>query len=386
MRIRVISLVVILSVVCLTIPFGLGSQSSSITISSEGVIRHSSLTWLHTDGKYIKNEAGQIVQLTGVGWMDYMNDYHTRPEPVGSEPFGKLDYRLNRHKELGINCIRISINQKNWEGSNSSTNRYIDQLDYVVQKAAKLGIYVYFCFHYGSGGQDDFMAALLADHNYDGYRDWAKEVALRYKDYPNVCAIQNWAEPAWGGYTNITELERDWATFQLDTAKAIHSVNLNLIVIVPSPGHYSHKWVSDYWLTHPLPEPNIAYCWQIYYKHHMGENWAQNYQAGNFDLARQQLTEWHRQHGLKMVDAGIAPVILAETGFFSLLDHYANEAVMARDWLEILNDYQQSWTYWLWYDSPYKTGSTGMLYEDWYSLTPVGEVVVAGLVPLPTPP
>lgn len=430
MRAHTITIFALLS--CLTILTVQAQLYVIHVILSTATIKHDTLTGLHTEGSYIKNEADEIVQLTGFCWFDYLNPYHSRDEPVGTEPFGKLEYRLNEHKNLGVNTIRLSISKGRWDDSLHNHPEYsiwyVDQLDYIVETCNELGIYVYLCFHYGSGSMNDLQANLMDEPNwhpgnytkngknftaprldvsgwtnndpaflpdqkipvYDWemwqsrWLDWTVEVAARYKDHTNVIGYQIWAEPAWANYTSdeFDRLEASWADFILGNVDSIRSVDSDALIFVPSAGHYSRKWVSAYWRENPIPRPNIVYTWTIYYKHHTGDAWVKFYETGDFESGKTGLTNWHKQHGLWMVEEGIAPVMLGESGFFSYLDHFNNEEVLARDWLRIINEYKQGWTYWLWYMG--SSEGTGIWKDyDPYTLAPAGEVVDQNLIPLP---
>jgi len=384
------SLIISIMLIVCMIASGVSLIGSQLSIPSSGKILYP-LTRLHTDGGYIKNEFGQVVELTGVCWMDFNIEKAHIDGPQNSTYLETIDWRLNRHKELGIGCIRISMCQGWWVGGGEygvTPADYQAQLDRVVQDCQKLGIYVYFVIHYGSSGADLLQAELMADHNYRqanwayGWLDFLKLLTERYRDYPAFIGLQIWAEPAWGNETDIDVLNQKWANFSLASARAIHSVNPDLLVFVTSPGYYSWKRVSNYYLNNPLPEPNIVYAWQDYYKHQNWRSFYDNYAAGNYTLAKQQMELWLYDMAFKMVNASIAPVMYAETGWSTNLDVDPVEALVLRDTADIFAKYRQSWTLWVWWSGqPYD-----LLESDWYTLSPYGRAAAEEFLPLPQPP
>ena len=391
LKVRSIITISIVLIVCVVAPSCFGLLQIQSSIQSYGTIRYP-LTRLHTDGAYIKNEHGQIVQLTGVCWMDFNIEKAHIDGPQKGTYLETIDWRLKRHKELGINAVRISMSQGWWVNGGQygvTASEYQEQLDRIVQDCQNLGIYVYFVIHYGSSGANALQASLMADHNYRqanwayGWLDFLRLLTGRYRNYPAFIGFQIWAEPAWGNETSISTLNQEWADFSLASARAIHSANPDVLVFVTSPGYYSFKWVSDYYLNNPLPEPNIVYAWQDYYKHQSGRSFYKNYATGNYSLAKQQMEQWFYYTAMKMVNASIAPVIYAETGWNSNLDVDPVEALVIRDTAEIFAKYNQSWTLWIWWGGgqPYD-----LLQGDWYSLSPYGEAAADVFAPLPQPP
>ena len=389
MKLSIISLVIILS--CLIFLPLVNSLQISNRILSYGEIRYSTLTRLHTDGSYIKNEYEQIVQLTGVCWMDFNIEKARIEGPQQGSLLENIDWRIARHKELGVNCIRISMNQGWWVNGGEygvTPEQYQAQLDRVVEDCQKVGIYVYFCIHLGSSGANDLQDALMADHNYKhpdwayGWLDFMKLLTERYKNYSAFVGLQIWAEPAWGKETDINVLNQKWANFSLANVRAIHSINPEVLVFVTSPGYYLHKWVSDYYFDNPLPEPNVVYAWQDYYKHQGWRDFYHSYEEGNYYLAKQQMEQWFYRTAFKMVNASIAPVMYTETGWNSNLDVDPVENVVLGDTADIFTKYKQSWSLWVWWSGqPYD-----LVESDFYSLTPYGQVAVDNLVSLPEPP
>jgi endo-1,4-beta-mannosidase len=290
--------------------------------------------------------------------------------------------RLELHKQLGINCIRISMNQYRWfyGGDYGVTpEQYQAQLDWVVRECQRLGIYVYFCFHHGSSAANAEQQALMDNHNADlwntgvGWLDWVKMLAGRWKEYTAMIGFQIWAEPAWGTETDYEVLMQKWSAFSLANARAIHSINPNALVFVVGAGYYAHKEVPDYYVDNPLPEPNIVYAWQDYYMHQ--SDLISAYNTQNYTYARQKMEEWFINKAFKM---NFAPTMLTEFGFSKSrpTQDWNVELHAIQDWYDIQRKYQQSWTQWVWWTS---NQDLGLLESDWRTLTETGQLVVQNL-------
>jgi len=371
------------------------SQSVNTQISSFGTVRYA--TWLHTDGRYIKNEYGRIVQLTGFGWQDLLISDHV------SASQGSIQFRIKRHKEIGVNHFRVSISLLGRWAKPEEHPEYIPTIDEIVQECVKNDMYVYFCFHQGSYKDDGLMQALINNSAYDVWSDardawlnYAKEIASRYKDYPNVFGFQNWAEPGWarfgrkylnkeGDPTAAAELATDWASFNLDVARAIHSVNPHALVVVMSPGYYRSKWVSDYYVYHPLPEPNIVYGWQDYYYSWSGTPVYESYAAGNFDLAKKQHEAALYLQAFKMLEKNIAPVMITEFAFSNqYFTGEPNEYVAMRDMFKLFSKWNAHWTMFCWCDQP-QVNKWSFLESDWSTLTQNGQIAAEYLYTIGEP-
>jgi endoglucanase len=194
----------------------------------------STLTFLHTHGNDIVNEAGQPVLLRGVGlgnWMlpeGYMwhfGEFGDRPrhiEKIVSDLIGDEDakkfwheYRSNyisekdidRIADLGFNSVRPVLDARLFlsEGDNP---QFLDEgfalLDNVIQWSKARNLYVIIDMHAAPGGQtglniDDSATnepLLFMDKKYEPRLTalWVK-IAQRYKDEPAVAMYDLLNEP-----------------------------------------------------------------------------------------------------------------------------------------------------------------------------------------------
>jgi len=410
---RVGCLVVLLS--CLIILPCLGSLPTSIGISSVGKIRYSNLTRLHIDGRYIKNEYGQIVYLTGVSFPD-IGDDHTLFEGEGlgwsSTETERLEARIQRIMALGIPFVRVHISLSCVEPGNEVI---LKRLDYMSQRFYEEGIYMLMDFHYGSTGQDWWSELgeqeLMDDHNAiigpgwtTGYLDACKIIAARYKDNPAVVGYQNWAEPAWGAYPHdysvYPELFAAWRDFNIAVNDAILSVSPDSLFVVMNPGYYDFKEVHPLWIQYPMPQDNVIYGCQRYLAYGLKSSppystLQQHYVDGNYEAGKTAVEEYLKRYYFDFLQYNIGPVMNTEFGFYHNLS-MTEEARIAQDWYDLHKQYNAHWIHFAWCGSP--EGGSGSHWGildsvagwdpsiNYFPLVASGELMVQNVEPLPAPP
>jgi len=374
--------------------------NSGTVIPSSGTIKKT-ITWLHTENGYIKNEYGEVVQLTGVGIQEFMAGrrigYSVPADENGStQNRATVASYFKKIKDAGANHVRISIKLLQKWCNPVDYSDYIPNLDMCVEETAKLNLYIYFCFHYGSHSDDGLMQALIDNSAWGAWNnsrdDWlstAKEIAYRYRNYKNVMGYQNQAEPGWarfgrdylnmeGNSTVYAILCQEWASFNLDVARAIHSVNPNALVFVSSPGYYARKNVCDYYYNNPLNETNIVYAWQDYHCYQTNQPFWKSYGAGNYTLAEQQQENWLTSIAFRMSNKGY-PVHLVEFGFTKDFTEISFERQMTQDMYDIFSGHKQGWSQFCWGSG---NSQWYLLYDDG-NLTESGQLMKQNFTPLP---
>jgi hypothetical protein len=421
--------------------------SVSTVITSTGTIRYNTLSWLYTDGMYIKNEENQIVHLTGVHWADLVDKPFFDGGPGMENWVTNLAIRTAAAKEMGANHIRYSIHLQGFANPYVYTGKdeyagYVGEMDEAVQELVNNALYGYFVLHYGSSSADDFMRALLDNtawtfiaKNYKGevvgtydssaVRDdwmlWCEQLAAHYADTSNLFGFQIWAEPGWAGYDKTAEgyeeLFQAWWQFNLETAQAIHRGNPNAIVIVMSPGYYwsnymspnqwDGRWGEDYG---PLPEANIMYGVQKYESEDFRggasqkayseayEDWYNG--VGTLEEARALQEAWYQDYCFDFVETFHVPVINTEFAYCDdLLWNYKDnvdwawQPEQAQGFYSIWAEYEQGWTQHRWQvGEEYGGGSCWGFFASMddpdvgdYELAPSGQLMSQNFSPLPTP-
>jgi len=202
--------------------------------SCQKAVQKDRLTFLHTSGQDIVNEAGEKIYLKGVGlgnWLlpeGYMwkfEDFADRPrkiEKVVSDLIGKekatyfwKEFRKNyitesdiqRIAELGFNSVRPALNSRLFLTEDDNPvflEEGFQLLDSLISWCNKHKIYVIIDMHGAPGGQtganiDDSPNDLPELFINPKYQDrlvnlWVK-IAQRYKDLPTVAAYDLLNEP-----------------------------------------------------------------------------------------------------------------------------------------------------------------------------------------------
>jgi hypothetical protein len=232
----------------------ISALSQNVTIPSYGTINY--ISPLHVEGRYIKNNLGQIVYLRGVnkGWVD---DYAGNWVPVGKKigpngvwnPQAVFD-NLYAMADRDSNVVRFTISPYYWKFDNS-TAHFKQNIKDTANMAAALGMYVilvgyqvlpysmdarqdalpYPPYQDGSNPDGDNQLALATIGSRSDFVDWWADVADELKGYPNVI-FELWNEPHDGEFD-------DWTNVVQQTIDAIRATGSNNLIMV--------QWRYDIW-------------------------------------------------------------------------------------------------------------------------------------------
>lgn len=249
-----VSIVAIFLVSLLVFPT-LAVQQSVQVISSHGMIK-SPLSWLHTDGKYIKNEDEEIVTLRGCAFIEaaYRSD---------NLLVGTLAERAERFKELGVNYVRLEIDKEAWDENRDTNGDGIGNRDFTMQAIHEFtsrGIYVIPGLH--SGTPDYFYT------NTQAWANWLIDnLVTPNLINPGVAGIYIWNEPRygrWGGTDLGGGVTSGYWNAVKQVCQAIYNVNPNLLMVVHAD-MYNAAGFSPILRTDPISTPNVVYTWHYYY-------------------------------------------------------------------------------------------------------------------------
>jgi aryl-phospho-beta-D-glucosidase BglC (GH1 family) len=352
--------------------------------------------WLHTDGSYIRDAAGNAVRLTGINWFGY--------ETIGSKGFYGLDKTsledtLDMLASRGFNLIRIPICAeivKEWQNgtyvnySNVSTleNPSLDGmhslqiLDYAINYMKRTGIKVMFDMH--SAGRDTYTDNLWFNSKItmaDFIAAW-KWLANRYKGDDTVIAMDLKNEPhgkysgpgiaKWDG-SNDTN---NWKKAAEDIGNAILSVNPNLLIMVegveayPMEGYdysncgetttYCNWWGSNLRGVAKYPV-NLSTSGRVVYSaHDYGPDiYLQPWYRSTFNETTLYNDCW-RPNWYYIVEASVAPVLIGEWG--GKLEN-ANNKTWLTSLASFLSTKNVHHTFWA--VNPNSVDTGGLLKEDW---------------------
>jgi len=349
-----------------------GIPSNELTISSSGSIK-CSRTWLHTEGRYIKDEYGNNVILKGAGYS------------ILEWGWGNPDYYMDGHFnseffdlfiQSGGNSIRLALTMYTINQS------YLDLVDSVIEWCRERNIYVILDMH--NGNPDNWTENVIlqilenpttAPPEYPlSWIDWLAFYANRYKDDPLVCGINIFNEPCQNiptGYTRETFFNL-WRNDALMAAQTIHSINPNALVFVW--GMFWGETLDD-WSNDPLDNPNIVYCFTRHMEFDDSEPYYNYYITGDYNRGKQEFIDlWTGSGIFTMLNLGY-PIDLMEWG--SQNPSYPNYEAAYLAWTEdvfaILNENGIGSHYW---DYSGYTTNDGclLLHDDWSTLSTRGEI------------
>lgn len=312
------------------------------------------LTWLHTDGKYIKNEYGLNLPLRGLAMggmgesgLSYWNCYGT------GDSYQRLVQTFNLMLQLcGSNKPNVLRCMTGYDFGWSNPGIFNQAIDDLVALATQNDIHVIVEFHGVPWGSPE-VQRLKADPT--DWINWFRYFATRYKDNPTVAGFEIWNEPSSSDWT-----QAQWRNVATRCYNAIREINPKALIIVPGIpfGEISLDWINN-----PLG-PQAVYSWDSYY-YQMAHDWYHlPYDTGDYSTGRARLENWMANNN--RINANI-PVICSEFGF-----HLDDSLHAVADWCDIMNKHETSWYYFWWWGNP---GNQGMFDGSTNTLSPFGAVI-----------
>jgi aryl-phospho-beta-D-glucosidase BglC (GH1 family) len=325
--------------------------------------------WLHVDGKYIKDESGDVVRLRGVNIIFYY--------PV-SWWQGKLDCMFNSKLEaLGVNVIRLATQMAYFP-------TYSAEMDWMVNWCKQRGIRVIIDCHKLPPAPTDWpfppsIPSGWFDNGTAGeeWMQWWESVVTHYKDEPTVFGIGLLNEPhdTLSGDSALMLLK--WKTRAEECVRRVKAINPHIIPFV------SGEWAMNFWssdqMEHPIPffqqDPNFEYDvvfephlypYYVFYSEYA--KWgsfdfleyylARNYQKGWEEMQKQledpiSSPDWADHWGI--FGLGELPIFMGETGYQSLAEGWTNGSLpddvqrqVMLDLINFFNKHQTHYTVWVW--------------------------------------
>lgn len=361
-----------------------GSQS----IKSYGAISYQKkegLSYLHTEGRFIKNEFGETVYLRGCAKM--CMEFETYYD-VGAYNIRESDFD-NIKRLLGVNIVRIdlalSLLFPTFDVGDPDPD-YLATMDNIVKWCGDRDMYVLVdCHGYypQMGAPSDFW-----DTPHNGirqpYRNMIRDfwvfMANRYNGNPTVFGFDLYNEPWNAVPAEDRPYPDEWKVQIEEWIDAVSAVNPQLLFFVENAGH--QPWGSDDWRwlrSTPIDKPNVVYSPHFYpergdgtWKDYTwipltGNTFCADYVAGNYDVAKRNMRNFLTE--LWQLDLPY-PFHIGEFG--SLNDEVGLQCLT--DLLDIIHRYfGYNYNYWAWVGRPQP--SYCLIEEDWVTLTPQGQIV-----------
>ena len=255
---------------------------------------------LHVEDGSLVDEAGDVVQLTGVS----SHGLSWYPEYVTADSIKSL------RENLGINVIRLAVYTSDYNGycvgGEEIQSVIKDNIDEAVNAAIDSDMYVILDWH------------ILNDGDPNEYKSEAiqffGEMVRKYKDNENVIyEICN--EP--NGDTTWTDIKK----YAKEVIPVIRNVNKDALILVGTP-----EWSSDLdsVLEDPLDYDNIMYTYHFY--------------AGSHKTSARNTLKNALESGL--------PVFISEYGFPAADGDGAIDKKETAKWLEVIDEFKLSSCIW----------------------------------------
>jgi len=369
--------------------------TASKIISAGGKISYEDgLSWLHVDGRHIKDRLGTTVYLRGVAKLSLAeSDCLTSVAPSPYEEFmwhNLVESDFDTIKSLGANVIRLPLSIEVFfpgfgMASGEQPNAdFLAMLDNIVNWCEARNIYLIPNLHYYYDGNktikwpDDLWTNPIHRQHVDDFWVWLVD---RYKNRPVVCGIDYLNEPWHRGPPNA-ETWRNWVETAIDKVRA---VNPHILCIIEDPvqgypplyGENSFKWMYDT----PVRRDNIILSPHLYpydgnWNWMSGTDWGAAYAEGRYDEGKKLFADWIWDQWCGDLNV---PFWVGE--FACLPDTVGLEWL--KDFYEIMNDWGWSHAYWAWQAlyTPQTEGwpQTLPVEGDWHTLRPQGEIIKAYL-------
>jgi len=333
----------------LVISPSLGLQYSQ-SIPSYGAVSYTdgALSWLHTDGRWIKDSAGRKIRLVGA--------CTTGPEAAVEDIGVWSQYELyyDVMKREGANHCRLFMNPYFTPFfGHSDGDHYMRILDTIVGfcKARNIWITMDYFYPLSQGVQQyydlanpSFVATMV---------DFWKWFAGYYKNEPTVVGFGIMNEPP-GPWTGVSGVTREqyfnvWRNYADKVCAAITEVNPNALKFV---GSINGCCEMRDWRGNDLPYTNVVYSFHRYYCFDLraSEAYAVAYRDGRFAEAKSLMEQKYELFLL----APEVPVFYEEFG------HRPTEVSGATNWQQWLEDvfrlceqYEIGFSYFrMWRDEP----------------------------------
>jgi len=308
------------------------------------------LSWLHVDGIWIKDEAGNRVQLRGAG-----GDYYAYGGVTNLQKF------VSWMKQTGCTCIRLAFCVPGHRVANTEYDSA--KMDYVLNLLEANGLYAILdCHHYWATKEVQGWDDVLPKYKQDWINCWV-DIANRYKNRSVIAMYELDNEPYGSGGKELRDT-------YYECIDAIRATGDNHIVCCSAP---ECTWICEVegmpyrevtWGDPSQIRPNMTLNIHSWYSYgvsgNQGANWFPN---GNITAEEQQIvaelvaSEWVATAAYYRQKLG-CPIVLGEFGTYSYDISGPNVKAMQ---LEIQMAEQLGLPWWAWMldhwqgdDYPYK--------------------------------
>lgn len=219
---------------------------------------HSSLPWLKTDGKWIKDEAGKPVTLRGISFCGFNDKWGEKALPDFSHKISRVTNGVNGWYP---NILRLPI--KDYHLNDFSLEQVYRALQAGIDECVTQQVYCIIDWHAVDGEEGaDWRTPKMEQKT----RDFWNYMAPRFKNYSNVI-FELYGEP---GYPKAVT-EENWLTWRNKAQEWVDLIRKQApknIILIGSP-----LWsqITQFAPKYPFHGSNLAYVNHTYPR--MKESW-----------------------------------------------------------------------------------------------------------------
>ena len=295
------------------------------------------ISWLHTEGKYIKDASSNSVILRGVSLIDIgVIDHDVWNKRGGKKAKDLIDMATNANDGWYATVIRLpvypdAIDDRNgetgwnqcWDSNNQNNSYFDNHLNAAVQECINRGVYCIIDWHY------------IADYqikDQETKKFWTF-IAEKYKNTPNVI-FELFNEPI---YPDNWNTWKNTAQIWVDIIRSIAPDNL---VIVGGPSWSQNLNEAA---TNPLSGRNIVYSAHYYPTHGGSNKWDSNFGNASNSVPFFN-TEWGFQHdGDENTKGTISSYGQAYKDYLNLKGISWTAWTFDNDWLPLMFSNNPNW-------------------------------------------
>ena len=216
------------------------------------------LPWLHTDGRWVKDEADNLVTLRGMSFCGFNNEWGEKNLPDFQQKITKVTNGTNGWYP---NILRLPI--KNYHLNTFSLEEVYQALKAGVDECVKQKVYCIVDWHAVDGEKDaDWRSPQMQQQT----KDFWRYMAPRFKNYSNVI-FELYNEP---GYPKLVTAENwlNWRDIAQEWVNLIREEAPKNIILISSP-----LWsqITQFAAEYPFDGKNLAYVNHTYKG--MEESW-----------------------------------------------------------------------------------------------------------------
>ena len=218
------------------------------------------IPWLHTDGRWVKDERDNLVTLRGISFCGFNNEWGEKVLPDFEHKIVKVTDETNGWYP---NILRLPI--KNYHLDTFSLEQVYQTLQAGVDECARQKVYCIVDWHVVDGEKGaDWRSPQMQQQT----KDFWRYMAPRFKDYPNVI-FELYNEP---GYPKLVNAENwlNWRRTAQEWVDIIREQAPKNIILIGSP-----LWsqITRFAPKYPFTGSNLAYVNHTYKG--MEESWPQ---------------------------------------------------------------------------------------------------------------